>query len=243
MRKLREMPGSTALCCRRVADGDPVKRHRGFPWQDTGEQLEAFATAFPAAVADEKGRTFVGAGASLRLPSVLPVARHRESPLTYAERMPHRIGRQCLLLLQAGATAIGWWDEDEVVRHRARKRYVVRGSGKAQPRHLRTKGKSRYGSRLRLQNWQRLLVDANATLREWWEELGTPEQVFWSVPKRAWVDLAEAGAGPPFERDGAGVRRIPLHVHVPDYAELQRIRRLLARGRLSLPADGESSAP
>jgi hypothetical protein len=226
-----------------VADDDPVKRNRGFPWQETCEQLEAFAAAFPAAVASADGRTFAVAGAGLKLPLVLPEARPGEGPLSYAARMQVRIGRQCVLLVQAGATAIGWWDEDEVVRHRARKRYVVRGSGKAQPKHLRTKGKSRYGSRLRLQNWQRLLVEANETLHAWWQELGTPEQVFWSVPIRAWTDLAAAGDGPPFQRDGAGVQRIPLHVHVPDFEELQRVRQKLARGRLSLPADGGPTAP
>ncbi len=129
------------------------------------------------------------------------------------------------------------------MRHRARKRYVVRGSGKAQPKHLRTRGKSRYGSRLRLQNWQRLLVEANAALQQWWRELGPPEQVFWSVPIRAWTDLAAAGGGPPFARDGEGVQRIPLHVHVPDFAELQRVRRLLGRGRLVLPEGTAPSAP
>ena len=57
-----------------------------------------------------------------------------------------------LLLLQAGAMAIGQWDVDELMYHKAIRRYVVRGHGRAQPLHARTKGKSRYGARLRLQN-------------------------------------------------------------------------------------------
>ena len=51
----------------------------------------------------------------------------------------------------------------------------------------------------------------------------------------------EPGRG--HERDGAGVQRIPLHVHVPDFRELQRVRQKLARGRLSLPDDAAPTAP
>ena len=42
------------------------------------------------------------------------------------------------------------WRGEELVRHKVFKRYVVRGRGRAQPTHLKSKGKSRYGSRLRL---------------------------------------------------------------------------------------------
>ncbi len=209
----------------------------GFPWQETGEQLEAFGAAFPEARAEAGGRVFTAAAGEgrLRLPFVLPAARPGESAAALAARLPLRIGRQCVFLLQAGALAVGYWDEDELLRHRARKRYVVRGSGKAQPRHLREKGKSRYGSRLRLQNWRRLLADANLTLREYWEELGAPEQVFWSVPVKVWPDLAAAPPGPPFLREDGTAQRVPFHVHVPVFAELERVRRSLARGRLWLP--------
>ena len=42
-------------------------------------------------------------------------------------------------------------DDGEIVHTKSIKKYVVRGRGRAQPTHLATKGKSRYGSRLRLQ--------------------------------------------------------------------------------------------
>ena len=46
------------------------------------------------------------------------------------------------------------WRDDELVAHKVVKKYVVRGRGRAQPLHLKTRGKSRYGSRLRLANAQ-----------------------------------------------------------------------------------------
>jgi hypothetical protein len=204
-----------------------------FPWPETGERLVALAAKEPSARADAQGRAFVAEGTDEQLvvPFVLPPPRPFELAADYGARLPARIGRQCVLLLQAGAMALGYWDEDELLRHKAGKRYVVRGSGKAQPLHQKTRGKSRYGSRLRLQNWQRLLADVNGKLQQWWDELGPPEQVFHSVPVRSLHDLFAAEPPPPFPRDDARLRRIPRHVHVPDHEELLAVRRWLAYGR------------
>lgn len=213
-----------------------------FPWQETGAQIGVLLRQEPTAVGIASGRVLAAAGAApealprLELPAVLPPARPGEPAADYAARIPARIGRQCVVLLQAGAAALGFWDEDELVRHRCRRRYVVRGHGKAQPTHLRTRGKSRYGSRLRLQNWRLLLDETAATLREWWDELGPPEQVFHAAPVRAWGDLHDVDLPPPFRRDDPGLQRVPFHVHRPDLAELERVRRRLARGRLVLTA-------
>src|SRR5262245_3084451 len=221
-------------------DARPARRVR-FAWQETRDQLFAFAERFPAAAADARGRVFAapsaasGSGdtaARLVVPFLLPPPLPGELAAAYGARLPDRIGRHCVLLLQAGAMAIGYWDEGELVRHKAQKRYVVRGHGRAQPLHLATKGKSRYGSRLRLQNWRRLLADVTTRLTAWWDELGAPEQPFAAVPLRAWAPLCATHPPPPFARGDA--RHVPRHVHVPDHRELLAVRRWLAHGRLEL---------
>ncbi|MBK8099658.1 MAG: hypothetical protein IPK26_21340 [Planctomycetes bacterium] len=214
---------------------EQAPRRIRFGWPDTQEQLAAFGQAFPDAVADPMGRAFVAGAARLWLPFLLPTALPGERVAAYTGRVPERIGRHGVLILQAGAAALGYWDEDELLRHRAIKKYVVRGQGKAQPTHKKTRGKSRYGSRLRLQNWQRLMVQTNEKLAGWWDELGAPEQVFFAIPVRSRAELWAVTPPPPFPRDGAGVRRIPLHVHVPDHQELLRVRRWLGQGRLEVP--------
>jgi hypothetical protein len=208
-----------------------------FDLADAHEQIADFGARFPAARACTRGRSFVDAatGARLLIPFVLPPLQPGEAPPDYAARMPEHLGRICLLLLQAGASAMGYWDGAELVRHKAEKRYVVRGNGKAQPTHRKTRGKSRYGSRLRLLNWKRLLAGANRRLGLWWSELGEPEQFFVSVPIRSMSDLFAADPAPPIARDDARVRRVPVHAHIPDFRELQRVHRLLLRGRLELP--------
>jgi Bacteroidetes VLRF1 release factor len=217
----------------------PRPRVIRFERAELAEQLEAFASRWPAARADRRGLVFQGEpGARLRVPLTAPRLLPGESVLAYAARLSGRSGlpeRQLLLLLQAGAMAIGYWDGDELVQHKAVRRYVVRGSGRAQPLHAKTRGKSRYGSRLRLQNWKRLLVETNQRLRAWYDQFGAPERLFLAVPVRALADLFAVEPGPPFARDDAVLQRIPMHVHRPDFAELQRVRRWLAKGRLELP--------
>jgi hypothetical protein len=142
-----------------------------------------------------------------------------------------------LLLLRAGAMAIGYWDGGELLHHKAVRRYVVRGHGKAQPLHAKTRGKSRYGARLRLQNWRRLLRETNERLHAYWDEYGAPERVFVAVPVRAWSDLLGSDPRPPFAADDPRLQRVPMHVHRPDHAELLRVQSWLGHGRLELPAD------
>lgn len=215
-----------------------------FALADLPEQVEAFRQRWPAARAASLGFAFVGApGARLRLPLLAPRAVAGEAIAAYAERLPGPVERSVVLLLQAGAMAIGYWDGDELLRHKAIRRYVVRGHGKAQPLHRKTRGKSRYGARLRLQNWQRLLGETNERLHACWRDFGAPERVFVSVPVRILPELLAADPTPPFARDDVRLQRVPMHVHRPDFAELQRVRRWLGVGRLELPPDAPSKEP
>ena len=203
---------------------------------DLVEQVDAFLLRWPNARADARGLRFVGEpGAQLRLPLLAPRCGPGESLVGYRTRLPGAAERHVVLLLQAGAMAVGYWDGDELLHHKAVRRYVVRGNGRAQPLHAKTRGRSRYGSRLRLQNWKRLLVETNERLRDYWGEYGAPERVFVAVPVRVFSDLAASDPSPPFSRDDAQVQRVPMHVHRPDFAELMRVHGWLAHGRLELP--------
>jgi hypothetical protein len=140
-----------------------------------------------------------------------------------------------VLLLRAAGAAVGYWHGDELLHHKAMRKYVVRGHGKAQPTYAKTRGKSRYGARLRMQNWRRMLAETNERLCEYWQLNGAPERVFYSVPVRVFAELWTAPQKPPFEPRDVRLQRLPVHVHRPDFAELLRVRVWLGRGRLELP--------
>lgn len=213
----------------------PEPRTTGFSVADLAAQLAAFQRSFPGARADASGVVFAADAAALRLPLAAPRALADERVGDYAERLEARAEVQLLLLLQAGAMAFGCWRGGDLVQHKAVRKYVVRGNGKSQATHLKTRGKSRYGSRLRLQNWKRLLGETNARLAECEAVSGPFERIFFAAPVRVWPELFAADPAPPFGRDDDRLQRVAMHVHRPDHDELLRVRRRMMAGRLELP--------
>lgn len=176
----------------------------------------------------------------LRVPYVQPVPPSVQTAIEYAEQLPPYLGVYLVVLIQAGAAAIGVWDDDELIRHKAIKKYMVRGSGKYQGTHLKTKGKSRYGSRLRLRNASLFLDEINERIGDWQEEMGSFDEVFVSCPVRLWADLKRSKTPFPLA-ESTEIRRIPLDVHVPGHKELLHVYYELSHGRIAEEQTG--SAP
>ena len=207
-----------------------------FSWQQTHAVLTQLLTEQPELKLDDKGRSFVAGDVRFTPPLVQRIREPHTDPtcyLHYLDHLPDSLGTHLVLLLQAGAAALGIFQEGELTHHKVIKKYVVRGRGKAQPTHLKTQGRSRYGSRLRLQNYKRLLVEVNEKLREWVNEVPDVDDRFYSCPVRTWPELFEQKPPPPFCRQDW--TRIPLDLNVPSFDELSRVWRPLCRGTVSLP--------
>jgi hypothetical protein len=174
------------------------------------------------------GRDLRAPGVRVRLPLVLPDLPSEADPDTILAALDAPLGRQLLVLIQAGATALGLWEDGELVAHKVLKTYVIRGHGKAQPKHLGTRGKSRYGSRLRLQNYRRQVEGTAAKVAAWHREFGPFDRAFLSCPTRAQTDFLP-GLEPSLSGAGEPIR-IPFDVRRPSYAELLRIRSRLEHG-------------
>lgn len=206
-----------------------------FGWRECAARLGALLTE--GALEPEGRGAFVrrdGAGhvvvrfrppAVLSAPSASVEAFARSLPA--ADAGHDALGLQGVILVQAGAAAVGLWSGEDLVDHKAFKRYVVRGKGKAQPTHLATKGKSRYGSRLRLQNHRRLLEEVGARVGSWWDGGSGPTRCFRGAPQRLWSELL-----PLLPEALADAESLRTTVRVPDFEELRRIRRWMLRGRI-----------
>lgn len=211
-------------------------RSESFPWHESVGRVRRFLDEGPATWS-RQARAFVrdagDPGERLHPPLALLPAEDLEGPTLrgWLEDFPEELGLECLLLVQAGASALGMWIDDELVRHKVIKKYVVRAKGRAQTLHLKTRGKSRYGSRLRLQNARAQLEDTNEKLGEWVDELGDPERIVVSCPVRTWPELFAVDPPPPFEKNDPRLRRAGLDVRIPSFEELLRVRGLLYRGR------------
>ncbi|MCB9918226.1 MAG: hypothetical protein H6832_07465 [Planctomycetes bacterium] len=208
-----------------------TERPSTFDWSETPVRLRDFAADRGATLAPDE-RAFVSDDGAWRFepPLVQSIAPGITTPESYEIDIGTSLGLQLVVLVRAGAFAFGLWRDDELLTHKAQKRYVVRGNGRAQPSHLARKGKSRYGSRLRLRNAAAQHEDLVSRLRTIDEEHGRPRGLWLACPTRLASDLHAASSGMPWPR-GAWLR-IPYHVHQPDFGEVLRVRALLVRGRI-----------
>ncbi len=91
-------------------------------------------------ILDEAGNDAV----NFRLPIVLPRPDERSAPVF--ENVHYVI-----LLIQSGSCAMGYFEDGFNLEHKVFRSYMVRKKqGKSQIKYLKTKGKSRAGSRVRL---------------------------------------------------------------------------------------------
>ncbi|MEO1082691.1 MAG: hypothetical protein AAFY88_00455 [Acidobacteriota bacterium] len=203
---------------------------RTFHWKDCREALLELDAESPLAP-DAKGRFFEGGGLRVKPPLVFPLDPGYPSLAAYLRDLPDAPGRHCVILMQAGAVSLGRFEDGEALIKKSLRRYVVRGKGRAQPLHLKTKGKSRYGSRLRLANARKLLVETNEKLLEWEEQFGPADRTYYSCPVRLWPSLFETTPAPPFKKTDPLVR-IPLDLPRPTVDVLQRTYRSFEYGRI-----------
>lgn len=203
---------------------------QSFHWEECAEFCAELAQE-QSFTPDEKRRCFVAPGAILRPPLVLPIPEGCTTLEQYVETLPDVPGLQIVLLMQAGASSLAIFEACEALRTKTIKRYVVRGKGRAQPTHLSTKGKSRYGSRLRLQNAKLLLEETSERLHDWYDEYGEPEQIYYNCPVRLWADFFQTKPAPPFAK-GEPTLKIPLDLPVPTTEVLLRTYRKMSFGSL-----------
>ena len=175
-----------------------------------------------------------GAVFELRLPSPMPTILPEEPSLaSYLDRVKEEIPSYVLMLVQVGAAALGYFEEGEVVYHKAFKKYMKRQKrGKAQISYLNTRGKSKAGSRIRLANTVRFFEELNERLTEWEEDL-EPERIIYSITPQLWGLMFSSDPAPPFEKKDPRLIKVAAHVHVPDHAEMMRINNFILQGRLT----------
>ncbi len=165
-----------------------------------------------------------------RLPLPFPAIELEESLDDYLDRVPEWIPPYMIVLVQAGAAAIGYFEEGEVVHHKAIKKYMKRHKrGKSQISYLNTRGKSKAGSRIRLANTVRFFEEINERITPWVEEL-EPERILYSCSAQLWGMLFQSKTPPPFEKKDPRLIKVPLDVNIPDFEELLRVNEMVIEG-------------
>jgi hypothetical protein len=177
---------------------------------------------------DEAGKTTWLFRPPLLFPRMLP----DETLENYKTQVSDVLPDYVILLLRAnGNAAIGYFEQGKMLNHKVIRKYMVRQKqGKSQLKHLKTKGKSRLGSRIRLQQTLEFAQEINQKLWDW--EVDNAERILVSSSIDVWNLLFKVEPLPPFAKRDERLRKIPYHVQTPNLAELKRVARLLHFGNL-----------
>jgi len=221
----------------RLADCDrwdlelSIKKHALLATDDAGAQ--AFTFRLPLVCPTIVQREYRSAESVL-----LPLVR-AESLESYLPRLQPVPPPYLIVLIQAGHAALGYYERDELLKHKVVRKYMVRNKqGKAQITYLHRKGKSRAGSRIRLANTVAFFNEINACLGSW--PHASAARVLFSCSARMWGLLHGAKSPPPFAKDDPRLAKVPRSVRTPNFKELQAVNYFIRQGQLAF-ADGNGS--
>lgn len=169
--------------------------------------------------------------AELRLPLPLgPLPAAAAALPAYLGSMPDTPQPYLMALVQLGAAAMGYFEDGEPLAHKAFKKYMKRHKqGRAQINYLKTRGKSKAGSRVRLANTIDFFEEVNERLTAW-ETQYHPPRILYSCTAQVWGLMFQSNVPPPFEKKDPRLIKIPLDVDVPTFEELLNVNGLINCG-------------
>lgn len=137
-----------------------------------------------------------------------------------------------ILLIQAGNCAMGYFENGVNLNHKVFRSYMVRKKqGKSQIKYLKTKGKSRAGSRVRLGETAEFFENINGRLQEYFQEHEI-HRIAISCSKTLLPYLYNSKVATPFDKHDERLYKIPRHIHTPIYEVMLDANRYLQRGEL-----------
>ncbi len=173
-----------------------------------------------------------GSEAFLRLPITVGFERGElrlDAEVTYV-----------MVLVQSGSASIGVFQNEGCLEHKVYGSYMVRKKqGKSQIKHLKTKGKSRAGSRVRLASTLEFFENINTRLQAHFNQYEF-DRIAMSCSKILIPYLFNSKVVTPFDKRDERIYRIPRHLHQPNYEVMLGMQRYLNKGELVFDEAGNS---
>ncbi|EAZ82924.1 hypothetical protein [Algoriphagus machipongonensis] len=144
-----------------------------------------------------------------------------------------------LVMIRAGIACAGYFHNGLMLDHKVFRAYMVRKKqGKSQIKYLKTKGKSRAGSRVRLGESELFFNEINERLIEYSDQYPIND---WGIScsKTLWPYFFGSSIAPPFDKQQDNLRTIPFHVRQPDFETLQDMHQKLNSYHLLFSESGE----
>lgn len=160
-----------------------------------------------------------------RLPIVFP------KPSKVPDPEPAKVN-YIILLIQSGSCAMGYFENGRNLDHKVFRSYMVRmKQGKSQIKYLKTKGKSRAGSRVRLAETIQFFEDINQRLQTYFSTYPI-HRIALSCSKILIPYLFNSKVPTPFAKKDERILNIPKHIHTPIYDVLLETHKFLLKGEL-----------
>lgn len=132
-----------------------------------------------------------------------------------------------LVMIRAGIATTGYFHNGVMLDHKVFRAYMVRQKqGKSQVKYLKTKGKSRAGSRVRLGETQGFFKEINERLLSYDNEFPIDT---WGIScaKTLFPYLFSSEPAPPFSKNQYNLFSIPFHVQHPGLETLEIMHKKL----------------
>lgn len=145
-----------------------------------------------------------------------------------------------LIMIRAGTAVSGYFHDGEMLDHKVFRAYMTRKKqGKSQIKYLKTKGKSRAGSRVRLEESRMFFQEINERLQSYHEQFPITN---WGIncSRTLWPYLFETEPTPPFESKQKNLLSIPFHISNPNFEGLKHIHNQIRKFHIVLSDAGES---
>jgi hypothetical protein len=160
-----------------------------------------------------------------RLPIVLP-------PPGKSPSLEQKQVNYILLLIQSGSCAMGYFENGVNLDHKVFRAYMVRmKQGKSQVKYLKTKGKSRAGSRVRLAETVEFFENINERLQQYFAKHEI-HRIALACSKILIPYLFNSKVPPPFDKRDVRLFKIPKHIHTPIYEVMMDTHKFLLKGEL-----------
>ncbi|MDF2157971.1 hypothetical protein [Algoriphagus sp. CAU 1675] len=144
-----------------------------------------------------------------------------------------------LVLIRAGQACTGYIHNGELMDHKVFRAYMVRKKqGKSQIKHLKTKGKSRAGSRIRLEESARFFEDINERLSFY----GRNHPIdYWGIScgKTLWPYFFASETAPPFSSKNDNLIQLPYHIDQASFQELKQLNSSIHQFQLLVSERGQ----
>lgn len=149
-----------------------------------------------------------------------------------AQLIPSDFKNYILIMIRSGIASVGFFENYIPQHHKVFRAYMTRKKqGKSQIKHLKTKGKSRAGSRIRLQETLEFFENINNRIREHFDEFRI-DRIGMSCSDTL-IPYFYGGKVPtPFDKQDHRIFKIPKHIQNPNFKELTNINKFLMQSEI-----------